>query len=169
METFLIIIAIIGIIETVIFVIGIVYAVYLWIRGILPALFRLGNGLAKRKIAIFAKGDNLISLKSLLMDSRLFREKNICEIVKKEDIGKAEQASVYLVFWHDWTEDMAAILNGKPDGCALIVYAPRKFGPIPEKQMENLDGERNTAVTNFRGRLLNDIISSMITTGYERK
>jgi hypothetical protein len=57
------IIAVVGIIETLILLIGIVYAISLWARGILPAVLRLGNGLAKRKIAIFAKNDSLTSLK----------------------------------------------------------------------------------------------------------
>jgi hypothetical protein len=159
---------IIGLIETIILVIGIIWGIVLWGRGIFPALLRLGNGLAKRKIAIFAKGDNLVSLTNLLLDSKLFRRKNIVEITKKEDIGRAECATMYLVFWHDWADDITKILNKKPDECALIVYAPYEKGRIPDDQMRNLDGKRHTAVTNFRGRLLNDIVTAMITTSYEK-
>ena len=154
----------VGILEGLIFLIGIVYAFSLWARGILPAILRLGNGLAKRKIAIFAKNDNLTSLKTLLTDSKLFRGRNIYEIAKKEDFGRAEQASVYLVFWPDWTDGVSEILNNKPDECALVVYAPLDRGRIPEDQMKQLDAKRNTAVTNFRGRLLNDIVTALITT-----
>jgi hypothetical protein len=46
----------------------------------------------------------------------------------------------------------------------MIVYAPYNKGRIPDDQMENLDGKRNTSVTNFRGRLLNDVVTAMITT-----
>jgi hypothetical protein len=154
----------VGILEGLIFLIGIGYAFSLWARGILPAVLRLGNGLAKRKIAIFAKNDNLTSLKALLMDSKLFRERNIFEIAKKEDLGRAAQATVYLVFWPDWRDSVGEILDKKPDECALVVYAPLDGGRIPEDQMKQLDGERNTAVTNFRGRLLNDIVTALITT-----
>lgn len=157
----------IGYASTAIVVVSVVVGFYMWIRGILPAIFNLGNGLAKRKIAIFAKPDNLASLKSLLIDSKLFSEKNIYGITKKEDIGSAEKASLYLVFWHDWAGDIDKILNMKPDGCALIVYAPYDQERIPDDQMKNLDGKRNTAVTNFRGRLLNDLVTAMITTSYE--
>ena len=168
MNSLLKILAFIGIIETIVLVVGIIWGFILWIRGIFPALFRLGNGLAKRKIAVFAKGDNVSSLKNLLVDSKLFPEKNIFEITKVEDIGKAEEASVYLVFWHDWVDNITQILDKKPDACALIVYAPYENGKISDEQMKNLDGKRHTAVTNFRGRLLNDIITSMITTGYKK-
>jgi len=150
--------------STVIVIILFIAGIITWIAGISPALYRLGNGLAKRKIAVFAKGDNVSSLKSLLTDSKLFKQKNIFEITSKTDIGKADDASVYLVFWNDWKDDISEILNKKPDKCPMVVYAPYSDGRIPDDQMINLDGKRHTAVTNFRGRLLNDIVTSMITT-----
>jgi hypothetical protein len=159
---------VIGDIETLLFAVGIVIAVVLFLRGILPALWRLGNGLARRKIAVFAKGDNVASLKNLLLDSKLIRAKNIIEVTCKQDVGRAEKATLYLVFWHDWVDDIDEILDQKPDECALIVYSPYDKEKIPTDQMKKLDGKRHTAVTNFRGRLLNDIVSSMITTSYEK-
>ena len=158
----------VGTIETIILIIVTVTAVVLWARGIWPVLYRLGNGLANRKIAIFAKGDTRSSLKNLLMDSELFREKNICEIGSVTDLGKAEVASVYLVYWPDWANDIDKILDMKPDKCALVVYAPYNLDKIPPEQMNNLDGKRHTSVTNFRGRLLNDVVTSMITTPYTK-
>lgn len=134
------------------------------VRGVVPVLWRLGNGLANRQIALFAKGDNLPSLKSLLLDSKLLKNKNIIDVTAPGDIGRARAATVYIVFWHDWADDIDAILNQKPDSCALIVYSPYDREKIPTEQMKKLDGKRHTAVTNFRGRLLNDIITSMITT-----
>ena len=57
----------------------------------------------------------------------------------------------------------------KADGTALIIYAPQEHGFIPKETMALLDKKRNVVVNNFRGRLLNDIVASMITTSYERK
>jgi hypothetical protein len=165
MDNFLIVA---GKIESVIFAVGIIYAVSLWARGISPALLRLGNGLAKRKIAIFAKGDNSSSLKSLLLDSKLFKEKNIRLIGTPKDISSAESATMLLVYWHDWATDIDSILAKKADASALIVYSPYDYQPIPQSEMKKLDGQRHTSVTQFRGRLLNDIVASMITTAYEK-
>lgn len=162
------ILTIIGYITESILLISIIVAIILWFKGILPVLLRLGNGLSKRKIVIFAKGDNVMSIKNLLIDSKLFNQKNIFEITTKGDIGKAEEASLYLIYWPDWADDITEIINQKPDKCAMVVYAPYDKGKIPDEQMKNLDGKRNTAVTNFRGRLLNDIVSFMITTSYEK-
>ncbi len=59
----------VGLVETALGLIVIVCGIVAWVRGIRPALIRLGNGLSKRKIAIFAKGDAFRSLESLLLDS----------------------------------------------------------------------------------------------------
>ncbi len=168
-ESLLRFITIVGIIDTILLLLILIRAIVLWLTGISPALWRLGNGLAKRKIAIFAKGDNVSSLKSLLLDSKLFRAKNIFEITSTSDLGKSDEASVYLVHWQDWAPDIDDILDKKPDKCALVVYAPYNLGRIPDEQMKNLDGKRHSSVTNFRGRLLNDIVTSMITTSYDTK
>jgi hypothetical protein len=167
MNNLLTFIAIVGTVETIILICATIYGIVLCIRGILPVLIRLGNGLAKREIAIFAKGDNVESLKNLLLDSKLFREKNIRVITKKEDMEIAKRSAVYLVFWSDWANDIDEILKMKPDECSLNIYAPFEKGRVPDEQMVKMDGKRHTAVANFRGRLLNDIVSSMITTSYE--
>jgi hypothetical protein len=159
--------AIVGVIDTGILVGAAIYAIVLWAKGVTPALLRLGNGLAKRQIAIFAKADHVSSLSNLIIDSKLFSEKNIRGITTKEDIGRAEGATLYLVYWPDWTEEIDAILSMKTDKCALIVYAPSGQGRISEERMAELDNKRHTTVVNFRGRLLNDIVASMITTSYE--
>lgn len=158
----------VGRMSTLIVIISLLYGTVLWFKGILPAVYRLGNGFAKRKIAIFAKGDNYNSLRDLLIDSGLFNKNNICHISKKEDIGACEKSTLYLVYWHDFSDSIDDILNKKPDSCPLIVYSPKNQPFIPQDQVEKIDGHRNTALSNFRGRLLNDIVTSLITTSYEK-
>lgn len=150
--------------STVIVLASTAYAVFLWVRGITPVLIRLGNGLSRRRIAVFAKGDMLHSLESLLHDCRLFGKANVIGIPTRGDVGKAEEATIFLVNWEDWSGDIQAVLDQKKDGTALVVYAPP--GSIPHEMMARLGNERNVAVCNFRGRLLNDLVTSMITTSY---
>jgi hypothetical protein len=145
-----------------------VYAVILYIRGIAPVLFRLGNGLAKRKIAIFAKGDVAGSLVDLLKDSKLFRHTNLILVQHDGDIERAEPASVYLVHWPDWTQSLDRILHQKKDQTALILYAP-PGEQVPREVMARINNLRNTTMVNLRGRLMNDVVLSMITTSYEKK
>jgi len=53
------------------------------------------------------------------------------------------------------------------DKTALIIYAPQELGFISKESMAKLNQKRNVMVTNFRGRLLNDITTSIITTSYK--
>lgn len=153
-----------GYASTIIVILSAIYALILWARGIAPVLIRLGNGLSRRKIAVFAKGDMLHSLESLLHDCKLFTRANVIGIATVGDVGKAEKATIFLVNWEDWGADIEAVLGQKKDGAALVVYAPP--GSIPQDMMARLGNERNVAVCNFRGRLLNDLVTSMITTSY---
>lgn len=156
-----------GNISTLIVLGAVVYRTVLWIRGISPALRSMGHGLSRRKIALFATGANLSSLKDALLRSKLFREKNLIYVESAADIANADDATVFVVYWPDWASNIDAVLQRKLDATPLIVYCPRSAGQIPPEKMEAIDGHRNTAVSNFRGRLLNDVVTAMITTSYE--
>jgi hypothetical protein len=138
----------------------------MFVKGIFPVWLRLGMGLSKRKIAIFAEAQSS-DLRSLLVDSRLFRSKNII-LAGKESLKKAEEATIFLVHWEPFKSEIDQILNMKKDSDALIIYAPQKEGFIDPCDMARLTSQRHTIVVNLRGRLLNDIFTSMITTSYEK-
>ena len=166
MNMFKTIMEVLGYATTVLVVLTFLAGLYAWFRGIFPAILRLGKGLAKRKIAVFAKGDRLTSTRSLLLDSKLFNRKNIVEVTSSIEIGRAEDASVFLVFWHDWKDNIDQVLAHKKDNTALVVYAPQELGLIAGEHLKRISEVRNSTVTNFRGRLLIDLLVSMITTGY---
>lgn len=147
----------------------VLYATYLCVSGFLPVLIRLGNGLKKRKIAIFAKGAALESLEALFNDSKLFSAKNIVRITQTGDFGRAEDASVFLVYWPDWQQDFGRIVALKHDRTALVVYAPQGQGFLPNEAIALLEEHRNVVLANLRGRLLNDVVVSLITTAYEKR
>lgn len=151
-----------GYISTGIVLISAAYAAMLWARGIFPVLIRLGNGLSKRKIAVFAKQDTLRSLEQLLHSCKLFGRSNVIAIATEGEMKSSEKASIFLVSWADWSERIEEILRLKKDDVALVVFAAP--GSIPQDVMAKLGNERNVAVCNFRGRLLNDLVTSMITT-----
>lgn len=156
----------IGYVQTILWMAIFISGFWIVASGIIPVLLRLGKGLANRKIAVFANGDHYSSLEGLLLDSKLFKKKNIVDVISRNDVGRAETTTVFLVFWDDWKEDMNKILETKKDSTALIIYAPLEMGEIPKEQMQQISETRNSTVTNFRGRLLNDIVTSMITTSY---
>ncbi len=154
-------------ISTVIVILTALYSVFLVSKGVLPVLRRLGYGLSKRKIAVFADS-RFDDLKEILVDSGLFKEKNIIKI-GKESIRKADDISLRLMHWDAYKDELQEILRYKKDMHALIVYAPQNEDRIGGADIDAINRNRNAIIVNFRGRLLNDVLTSMITTGYRRK
>ncbi len=141
-----------------------IYTVYVIITGVLPVWCRMGIALSRRKIAIFAKNDDLINL---LTDSKLFKKKNIIKI-EENSLGRAESADLFLINWQDYEEQIDEILGRKEDSKGLVVYVPPENGNIPEETMCRMNKHRNVIVVNVRGRLLNDVFISMITMGHQK-
>ena len=156
----------VGGLTTLLAVVGLLYTIYLFTKGLLPVWYRLGMGLAKRQIAVFAT-DEFANLRGMLVDSRLFTPKNIVQI-DRESMKKAESATLLLVHWKPFKEHLDEILRLKRDSDAMIIYAPQKEGFIDDASLTKINSERNAIIVNFRGRLLNDIFTSMITTSYEK-
>ncbi len=157
----------IGNISTILVIVAFCYTAFLVVKGVIPVWYRLGIGLSRRRISIFASTE-FESLKSMLVDSNLFKEKNIMQ-VNKDDLKKAEDETLFLVHWEDYQDKIDDIIALKKDSTALIVYAPQNEGRIDQDRMEKINSHRNTIVVNFRGRLLNDILTCLITTSYEKR
>lgn len=123
-----------GGITATIFVFGIFYKIISWFFGITPIVFRLGIALWKREIAIFSSLELFESLKSSLIDSKIFKEKNIIHI-KKENTEKAKNKAVFLVDWETFREDIETVFSSRKDHqTAIIIYA--KPQSIPHEKNE---------------------------------
>lgn len=158
---------IVGGISTLIAIVGFCYGIYVVLKGILPVWIRLGRGLHNRKIAIYAE-ENYNSLESNLIDSGIFKKNNIIQI-HNNSIEKGRDYTMMLVYYPECQDCLKSILKTKRDSDALIIYAPRENGDISKEILEKINLQRNSIIVNFRGRLLNDIVTSMITTVYEKK
>lgn len=165
MQTIIDLLNVLGYVSTLIVLAGACFAVISYVRGILPVWWRLGQGLSNRRIAVFAE-EEFKDLHDLLVDSRLFQKSNIIQI-GKTSLKKAEVCTVFLMHWGSFAGEIDEILRMKSDTTALIVYA--RPGEIDNATMAKINQHRNTIVVNFRGRLMNDILVSMITTGYKLK
>ncbi len=152
-----------GGISTAVLVSGAIYIIYLVVIGVIPVWWRLGIALSRNKIAIFADSDNFNDLEKILTDSKLFKEKNIVNI-GTTNIFSAESADLLLVYWPDFKDKLNEVLHVKNHSVGLVVYAPQEGGFIDKPAMAELNAHHNVTVTNFRGRLLNDVFVSMVTT-----
>jgi hypothetical protein len=88
---------------------GFLYTLFLIIKGVVPVWYRLGMGLSKGKIAIFSSTE-YDNLKNMIVDSKIFKEKNIIQ-VNKNDIKKAAKANLLLVHWKDYQEEIQQIFK----------------------------------------------------------
>lgn len=163
---------IIGGMSTLVAVSGLLLVFIFWVLGITPLLWRLGLGRWLRKIAIAANDEVYSSLRSDLVGSGIFREDNISQI-SKGHISKVKDHSLILVHYQSFVEsEILQMLNNKKSASGMVFYFP-EFSPdkgkkIPETMVQAIGNKENTSVVNFRGRLLNDIITTLITTSYEK-
>lgn len=157
---------IVGGLSTVSAIVAVLYGVYTIISGVLPVWIRLGRGLSNKKIAIYAENE-FDDFKDLLVDSGLFKKGNI-EKVTNVSLSKGERHSMMLVNYNEFDNKIDDILKFKKDSDSLIVYVSNGVR-VPPNIMESINNHRNSIVVTFRGRLLNDIVTSIITTAYEKK
>lgn len=146
------------------FIAGIASIVYTTASGVLPALYRLGKGLSKRKIAIFAENDSFEELRDMLIKSGMFKKENIIK-VGRSTLEDVEQATVILVNYWQFRNLLDTIISKKRSRDALIIYKPTSEEQIGKDDMDKINMTQNAIIANFRGRLLNDVLTSMITTG----
>ena len=157
---------VVGAIATIFMISGFLYTAWLIIAGVFPVWYRLGIGLSKRKIAVFASSEAFESIQTSLVDSMIFKKKNIVHIASN-NIDKAKGQTIFLVDWETFKENIEQVfLARKNYQTAIVIYA--KPASIPHEKMNIIGNRANTVVVNFRGRLLNDILTSLITTAYEQ-
>jgi len=156
---------VVGGIATVIMISGFLYTVWVVVSGVFPVWYRLGMGLSKRRVAIFASLERFEEIKTLLVDSSIFKEKNIVHITLNT-IDKAKGQTIFLVDWETFKDQIDRVFScTKNHQTAVVIYA--KPGSILPEKMNDIANRQNTVVVNFKGRLLNDILTSLITTSYE--
>jgi len=145
---------------------GIVYLLLCAVFGVTPIAFRLGFAIWQRRVAIIGSGEAYSSLRSTLVDSGVFREKRISHI-GLDKIEKVRGETVLLVDWTTAQAHVDQILsNRKSINTAVVIFA--KPESIPRDKLGQIVDHPNTVVVNSRGRLLNDILTSLMTTSYDR-
>ena len=171
METIRTFLELVGLITTLVSVMLFFVAVVGWFLGIGQLLYRLGLGRWRRKISILADSDVFASLKTDLVSSGVFRGKNVDHITKN-DLSKVKDCSLLLVNYGSFTErEVKTIIKNKKSNAGMVVYFP-DFSPtnrLPEDVVTLINNEPHTVLVNFRGRLINDVLVTLLSTSYEKK
>jgi hypothetical protein len=162
---------IVGLITTAVSILVVLATATGWAFGIAPLMYRLGLGRWSRKIDIAAEGTTYTSLRADLIESGVFREKNIQQI-SKSTLSNAKDANLMLVHYGSFTEtEIKTIVSNKKSSAGMVVYFP-DFSPtnrIPEDVSKLINNEPHSVLVNFRGRLINDILVTLLSTSYEKK
>ncbi|KTD25067.1 hypothetical protein [Legionella maceachernii] len=157
--------SIIGGVTVLFAVLAFFYKICCWFLSIAPVVLRFGNALWRRDIAIFSSNDGYTSLKQTLKDSGIFKESNI-EQIPNDNIERCKNKTIFLVDWDSWGDKIEQVFNARRDHqTAVVIYA--KPASISSEKMNDIGNRPNTVVVNFRGRLLNDILTSLLTTSYD--
>ncbi len=153
---------------SIIFVIGLITVVWQCFSGLLPVLWRLGRSLSDRTIAFYVQGEIKEDIRLLLEDSGVFKKENI-QVILPSAAESGDKHSLHLVHYSSCGPRLVEILKNVKSSHALVIYAPQNEGAIPSKDLEEINKKRNVVVVNFKGRLLNDLVSAMITTSFPAK
>ena len=138
-------------------------AIVLTAMGVVRVLFRMSRALSKNKIAVFANVNEFDDIQQVLVDSGLFKKKNIHHI-NKGRVMAAASMDLFVLHWPSFNEKIDDVLSIKKDAVGLVVYAPREDGDVNKADRKKLNRHRNVSLVNFRGRLLQDVFISTITT-----
>lgn len=152
---------------------GLLVTFFFWILGITPLLWRLGLGRWTRKIAIAADNTAYSNLETDLIDSGIFRKSNISQI-SNNSLTKIKNHDLILVNYRSFEEEeIKTMLSYKKSSAGMIFYYqdfdPASGEKVPDNIAKLIGSKENTTIVNFRGRLLNDIVTTLITTSYEKR
>ena len=141
---------------------GVLYQIICWFLGVTPIIARLGKAIWKRDVSIVGNKESFEFLRDTLLSSELFRKKNITFIDTKT-LEKVKKSSLILVDWETSEDKIDTIfVNRKDESVPVIIYVGAN--KISGEKIAELGNRINTIVVNFRGRLVNDVLISMMTS-----
>lgn len=159
---------IVGIITTTVTIFGGIALFLGWLSGVFLVMKRLGLGRWYRKILIVSTNDGGQTLKKDLVDSGVFREKNIT-IANDNNLADIKDGDLILYDYWKLPECINDVLRNKQKGAGLIVYSSANKQSVPGDVVEMVNKEPFTVLVNMRGRLVNDILITLMSTSYDKK
>lgn len=162
----------VGMLTTVFAICLFIWAVASWFLGVYPLFLRIGFGRWTRKIAIAANTEKYASLRADLLETGIFREKNIYHI-QNDSLAQIRVATLVLVHYQSFSEpEVKTILENKKTNAGFIFYFPEFTPPttvISPEMMRAINNQQFTTIVNMRGRLINDILVTLLSTSYEKR
>lgn len=160
----------VGVLTTIYAVLMFFVSITFWVIGIGPLLYRLGFARWKRKVHIVSDAQTFSELKTDLTESGVFREKNIINI-SASHLSSIKESNLVLVHYPYLSdEQIQMVLSNKRTSAGFIFYFP-EFTPsnrISDETLRVINGQAFTTIVNFRGRLINDLVVTMLSTSFKK-
>lgn len=159
--------SVVGGLTTLLAVAGVLVAIACWLFDVTPIAIRFGQAIRSRTAAVFASADGYATISESLCRSRIFKRNNLNRIQPDNLLAGADH-TLFVVDWSSFSEHIDSILalRRSVSTPVVILAAP---GSIEKDRMNQIANLPCTIVVNFRGRLLNDIVTLLVTTSYDRK
>lgn len=140
-----------------------------WTAGISLVMKRLGLGRWYRKVTIVSNEKCGKLLEKDLRDSGVFREKNI-NLIGEDSVADVKEADLILLdYWSIEPDKAQRVIDNKSKHAGLVVYSPMKKERLPFKVTERINEEPFTTLVQMRGRLVNDLLITLMSTSYDKK
>ena len=160
---------IIGAVTIIIAIVGGLATFFGWTMGIFMVMKRLGIGRWYRRVLVVSDISHGASLKEDLINSGVFREKNI-KVIGEQNISDVKNSDLILLdYWSISPEKSLVAIANKQSHAGLVVYSPMKNGRIADEVTERINDEPFTTLVNMRGRLVNDLLITLMSTSYDKK
>jgi len=162
---------IIGYISTGVSVFWVIVGVVVCVRYLIPVAKRFGLGMWRRQIAIVSDNSTLAeSLKIDLASTGILRRKNIVTIPRL-NVKDLPKWSVVVIDCECFDSDelLDDFIRRMDVSIGVVLYCRAGRKRLSDDLMNEINGSSRVILTNFRGRLVNDVIASLVSTPYEEK
>lgn len=95
-----------------------------------------------------------------MIDSKLFNGKQI-ETCGSHSTDKASEADLLILYWPDCTDYFEKLNQARNKKNPVIIYTPSYLDKMTLKRVNEI---RNLILVQYRGRFLNDVFTTAITT-----
>lgn len=133
------------------------------------AAWRFGLALYGKKIMVVSGSNDYRDLEEDLSSSGLIKRKNVLHISDKQLSKTRDALLLIVVYGYLNNDDFQNVVRNKSARCGLIVHCPPEKGRIAAEEMELLSKSAFTALCNFRGRLVNDVLLMMLSTSFKKE
>lgn len=132
------------------------------------AAWRFGLALYGKKIMIVANDEDFRDLKEDISDSGLIKSRNIQRISEKQLAKTKNALLLIIVYGYLDKDDFKSVVTRKSARCGLIIHCPPEKGRIKDDEMDLLSNTAFTTLCNFRGRLVNEVLITMLSTSFKK-